>query len=75
MNTVILKAEDLDGFLTDSDKAYIARMDKFYREVMTCFSLLSSTQSASARKQEEENLIRHYNEMGDLMQEICKTEP
>ncbi|MDR1411878.1 MAG: uracil phosphoribosyltransferase [Spirochaetaceae bacterium] len=75
MGTVILKAEDLDGFLTDSDKAYIARMDKFYREVMTCFSLLSSGQPAAARKQEEENLIQHYNEMGDLMQEICREEP
>jgi uracil phosphoribosyltransferase len=75
MSNVILKAEDLDGFLTDTDKAYITRMDKFYREVMACFSLLASTQSSSARKQEEENLIRHYNEMGDLMQEICKNEP
>ncbi|GHT79083.1 phosphoribosyltransferase [Spirochaetia bacterium] len=74
MNSIILKAEDLDGFLNESDKAHISRMDKFYREVMTCFSLLSSTQSAAERKQEEDNLIRLYNEMGELMQEICNTE-
>ncbi|MDR2070502.1 MAG: uracil phosphoribosyltransferase [Treponema sp.] len=75
MNNVILKAEALDGYLSDSDKAYLSRMDKVYREVMTCFSILSTTKSELERKQEEDALIRLYNEMGDLMQEICKTEP
>jgi uracil phosphoribosyltransferase len=72
MHNVILKAEALDGFLTDSDKANLARMDKVYREVMACFSILSTTRSEAERKQEEEALIRLYNEMGGLMQEICK---
>ncbi|MDR2402828.1 MAG: uracil phosphoribosyltransferase [Spirochaetaceae bacterium] len=75
MSKVILKAEDLDGFLTESDRASISRMDKFYREVMTCFSLLSVTHSEAEKKREEENLIRLYNDMGGLMQEICKNEP
>jgi uracil phosphoribosyltransferase len=75
MHNVILKAEDLDGFLTDSDKAHIARMDEFYREVTACFSLLSSARSEGERKREEENLIRQYNEMGDLMRKICESVP
>ncbi|MDR3146372.1 MAG: uracil phosphoribosyltransferase [Treponema sp.] len=75
MSKVILKAEDLDGLLTESDRDSISRMDKFYREVMTCFSLLSTTHSEAERRREEENLIRLYNDMGSLMQEICKNEP
>ncbi|MDR1949807.1 MAG: uracil phosphoribosyltransferase [Spirochaetaceae bacterium] len=74
MSKVVLKAEDLDGFLTDEDKAQIVRMDGFYREVMTCFSILSVTRSVSERKREEDNLIRLYNEMGALMQDICKND-
>jgi uracil phosphoribosyltransferase len=75
MENVILKAEDLDGFLSDTDKTNLSRMDKIYREVMTCFSILSTAQSASGQKKEEETLIRLYNEMGDMMQDICKDEP
>jgi uracil phosphoribosyltransferase len=75
MNKVVLKAEDLDGFLTETDKTQISRMDEFYRQVMDCFNILSVTRSVSERKQVEENLIYLYNEMGTLMQEICKDEP
>jgi uracil phosphoribosyltransferase len=74
MENVILNAEALDGFLSEPDKTHLARMDKLYREVMTCFSILFASQSASERKREEETLIRLYNEMGDMMQEICKEE-
>jgi uracil phosphoribosyltransferase len=74
MENVILKAEALDGFLSEPDKTNLSRMDKVYREVMTCFSILSAGQSASERKREEGIIIRLYNEMGDMMQEICKGE-
>jgi uracil phosphoribosyltransferase len=75
MNNVILKAEALDGYLSESDKTSLFRMDKVYREALSCFSILSTTKSDVERKQEEDALIRLYNEMGDLMQEICKNEP
>jgi uracil phosphoribosyltransferase len=74
MNKIILKAEDLDGYLTEADKDYISRMDKFYREVMSSFSILSSSRLEKEKHKEEENLIRLFNEMGSLMQEICKNE-
>jgi uracil phosphoribosyltransferase len=74
MNTVILKAADLDGFLTDADRISISRMDEFYRHVMTCFTLLSTTRSDAERQREEDKLIGLYNEMGSLMQEICSHE-
>ena len=74
MNKIVLKAEDLDGFLTDADKANLSRMDALFREALTCFNILSTTQVESKRKQEEGDLIKLYNEMGTLMQELCKEE-
>ncbi len=74
MNKVVLKAQDLDGYLTEADKANIARMDGLYRQVMLSFSILSNSGSASERRKEEQSLIDLYNEMGRLMQEICKDE-
>jgi uracil phosphoribosyltransferase len=61
MNKVILKAEDLDGFLTDSDKQSLTKMNAMYREVMESFN-------------DKEKLIRLYNDMGIQMNEICKNE-
>ena len=75
MNKVVLKAQDLDGYLTESDKAQIAHMDVIYRRVMLSFSILSTSTSAAEKKREEKNLIDLYNEMGQLMQEITKVEP
>jgi len=75
MNKVILKAQDLDGYLTDEDRIMIERMDGLYRKAMLSFSILSAVHGDVERKKEESNLIALYNEMGGLMQEICKAEP
>jgi uracil phosphoribosyltransferase len=75
MNKVILKAEDLDGYLTAADREYLVRMDRVYREVMSSFSILDTSRLEKEKKREEENLIRLFNEMGTMMQEICKNEP
>jgi uracil phosphoribosyltransferase len=73
-NKVILKAVDLDGFLTERDKAQIADMDKIYSEVGACFSRYSAAHDNLEMGREEKNLINYYNEMGRLMQDICKDE-
>jgi uracil phosphoribosyltransferase len=75
MSRVVLKARDLDGFLLDSDKASLARMDGLYREAMLSFNILSSAHSEEEREREEGRLIESYNEMGSLMQDICRAEP
>jgi uracil phosphoribosyltransferase len=74
MNRVILKAEDLDGYLTETDRDYIARMDRVYREVLSSFSILSTSRLEKEKHREEENLIRLFNDMGLMMQEICTAE-
>lgn len=75
MSRVVLKAQDLDGYLEEGDKASIARMDSLYREAMLSFNILSSAHSEEERSREESRLIDRYNEMGALMQEICAAEP
>ena len=74
MNQVILKAEDLDGYLTENDHRYIESMDRIYREVMSSYSILDTSRLDKEKKREEETLIRLFNEMGTIMQEICKAE-
>ncbi|MDR2471716.1 MAG: uracil phosphoribosyltransferase [Treponema sp.] len=74
MNKVVLKAEDLDGFLTDADKKNLSLMDGLYRKALACFNILSTTRLDTEYRREEAALIALYNEMGNLMQEICQNE-
>ena len=74
MNQVILKAEDLDGYLSSADREGIEHMDRIYREVMSCYSILDTSRLDKEKRREEESLIRLFNEMGSMMQEICGSE-
>jgi len=74
MNKVILKAEDLDGYLTPADKDSLKQMDTLYAQVMKTFSLLESGMPAQ-RRSGEDSLIALYNEMGRMMQDICRHAP
>ncbi|MCL2602474.1 MAG: uracil phosphoribosyltransferase [Treponema sp.] len=74
MNQVVLKADALDGYLTPSDRDYIDRMGALYKEVMTSYSVLDKSRVVDEKKREEETLIRLFNEMGTLMQQLCKAE-
>jgi uracil phosphoribosyltransferase len=74
MSKVVLKAEDLDGYLSAADKENLSRMDRIYATVMKTFSRLSSGLQAE-RRGAEDTLISLYNEMGSLMQEICREAP
>jgi uracil phosphoribosyltransferase len=71
---VVLKAQDLDGFLTESDKASLERMDALYRQAMVSFNILSTAGTDGEQRKEEKVLVDLYNDMGSRMQEICKGE-
>lgn len=75
MSKIILKAEDLDGYLNEKDLSCLAEMDALYRQAMVSFNILSTSISDSQRRSEEQTLIDLYNRMGLLMQEICAAEP
>ncbi len=75
MDTIVLKATDLDGYLTDSDRASLDAMDELYGEVTEASRVLSSSQNEQRLAQEKQRLIDLYNQMGDRMQEFTATEP
>ncbi|GHT85091.1 phosphoribosyltransferase [Spirochaetia bacterium] len=75
MSKIVLKAEDLDGYLTEADKAHLVKMDTVYQEALGCFTILGDTRSPTERKQAEDRLIVLYNDMGGLMQDICSGNP
>lgn len=75
MNEIVLKAADLDGYLSDSDKSVISRMDEKYNQALEEFEKLAEEGDAKAREAAKERLIFLYNEMGDMMREIIKNEP
>ena len=72
---VILKAEDLDGYLTEKDQEYLSTLDKLYEEAMESFKVLSSGGFSSTMATEEKKIISLYNEMGQVMQDVCKEVP
>ncbi len=74
-NKIILKAESLDGYLTEKDQEYLSRMDKLYEKAQASFKVLSNGGFSSELANEEKKVIEVYNEMGQLMQEICKEVP
>jgi len=74
MSKVVLKAQDLDGYLTEADKSSLARMDAQFRQAMVSFNILSTAATEADRRKEEKSLIGLYNEMGSAMQEICSKE-
>ncbi|MCL2880880.1 MAG: uracil phosphoribosyltransferase [Treponema sp.] len=74
MNNIILKAEDLDGYLNDSDRICLERMDTLYTKAMNAFSGFESGLK-DTRRAAEDSLIAIYNEMGAVMQEICGNAP
>ncbi len=63
-NQVILKAEDLDGYLTQTDMADLARLDEMFKETMKFFDPI-----------DKEKIIEGYDKMGHEMQKICSAHP
>ncbi len=74
MSKIILKASDLDGFLTGKDKDSINQMDCYYKEALEIFKTLSAENILDKVSARKDKLITLYNSMGDLMQEIVKDE-
>ncbi len=72
---MVLKAQELDGCLSDSDQRHLAEMGALYERALASFRVLSAGGAPSAVRAEEQNVISLYTEMGHLMQEICRENP
>ena len=53
---IVLKAEDLDGYLTEQDQAYLSQMDGLYEKAMQSFKIIAAGGFSSTL-----HLIRPYN--------------
>jgi len=69
-NKVILKAEELDGYLTEDDKDNLKRTDLLFNKAIELFPKVQE-----GKKDAENSIITLYNEMGALMHEICQKNP
>ncbi len=75
MEKIILKATDLDGYLTDNDKKYLKEINGLYSHAVSSFEILSSSHNEQRLKKEKNKLVRLFTEMGDLMHELSRNEP
>ena len=75
MAKVILKAQDLDGYLSNGDKATIDDMNVRYGKALDRFRALGSEVAAGERDKATADVIGMYNEMGHAMREIVAREP
>jgi len=70
MDKVILKAAELDGYLTADDKENLKKMDKLFDKALRLFPKLQK-----GKKNDEDGLVKIYNEIGVMLQEICHKTP
>lgn len=61
---IILKAEDLDGYLTRQDVADLEKLENLYSETENYF-----------QPYDREKIIEQYDRLGHEMQEICSSHP
>ncbi|OQY36290.1 MAG: uracil phosphoribosyltransferase [Spirochaetaceae bacterium 4572_7] len=74
-NKIVLKAEALDGFLTNQDKDKLEKMSNLYESAMELFSVLKKySVSTPEYKKAKDEVVYLYQLMGDLMQDIAKSE-
>ena len=75
MAKVILKAQDLDGYLTPRDKATIENMNGLFDRTLEPFTVLSDGSRAKEHARAKGELVSLYNEMGHAMRDIVAQEP
>ncbi len=75
MESFVLQAADLDGYLTEKDRGTLAAVDAKYAQAMKIFPVLGKDVPGPGRMEARERLIGIYNELGKMMQEIVRSEP
>jgi uracil phosphoribosyltransferase len=73
MDKLILKAAELDGYLTAEDKENLKRLDLHFSKAFDIFPKLQN--GHNVHKAAENELIKVYYEMGNMLQEICQKNP
>ncbi|MFA7672150.1 MAG: uracil phosphoribosyltransferase, partial [Sphaerochaetaceae bacterium] len=74
MNKVVLHATDLDGYLTENDKANIAEASSLYDEAMALFKQIEGPKADKAETAKAE-LTPIYDKIGKYLQKVVADEP
>jgi uracil phosphoribosyltransferase len=74
MDTVVLKAQNLDGFLSTQDNADIERVSALYSRTEPLCRRLAYLPEGSEREKLEEDLVSIYADLGGEMKKICARE-
>jgi len=75
MAKVILKAQDLDGYLKAEDRDTLEGMNEMFSRALELFRTLSEPSRAARHDSARADLIRLFDEMGHAMQKIVAREP
>ncbi len=75
MAKVVLKAQDLDGYLTDADRSTLEAVNGSFRTALDCFAVLSDPGRQRQHASATEDLRGLYNRLGEEMQRITAREP
>jgi len=67
MDKVILQAGELDDYLTADDKIYLQKTDGIFKKALAAFPNVRE-----GKKEAKNDLISIYNDMEDLIREICQ---
>ncbi len=73
MTKLILRAMDLDGFLTETDQRHLQALDEKYQEAMNVFRQYENPHG-DAPERAREDMTRVYSELGHMMQEMLAGE-
>ncbi len=74
-NEIVLKATDLDGFLTEDDGERLREMNRLYDAAIEIFRRLVAARDRSDGSEDRSRLIDLYNEMGAFMQQVAANDP
>ncbi len=75
MGCVVLKAQDLDGYLTRADHETIAEVDRRFTRERELFEVLADPGRPAEQRAATDELIRLSDDLGHLMKEIVGREP
>jgi len=70
MDKIIIQAGELDDYLTADDKAGLQNMNALFNKALEIFPKIQE-----GKKDAQKDILSIYNDMGDLMQEICGKNP
>ena len=74
-NKVILKAESLDGYLSEKDKNFIDDMKTLYSKAQESYKIISSCTDKTSAESEKQKVIKIYKEISSMMQKMCHEVP